>query len=198
MVHLLNEIRLCELFGIHTDEKLPANNEFSDNLKEASDEYVNYIMDLVFEIRKRCKDPVNLIEQKVDFSNFVPDGFGTCDALIIEDRVMHVIDYKNGAGVKVSSEKNLQMMLYSLGALNLFSCLYDTPKISMTIFQPRIGNISTYEMNMDELLDWVKNFLDARAKLAFEGKGEFISGERCKFCKVRFSSVRLEHLKTSN
>ena len=197
MVHLLNEIRLCELLGIHTDEKLPTDFEYSEELKEASDEYVNYIMDLITEIKQRCNDPVILIEQKVDFSNFVPEGFGTCDCLIIEDGVMHVIDYKNGAGVKVSCEKNQQMMLYSIGALNLFSCLYDTPKISMTIFQPRIGNISTYEMSRNELLEWAKNFLAPRAKLAFEGKGEFVPGEHCRFCKARVKCTAraLENLK---
>lgn len=186
MVHLMNEIRLCELLGLPCDEKLPTDFEFTDDMKAASDEYVNYIMDLIAEIKKTCKDPVVLIEQKVDVSNFIPEGYGTVDCLIVADGVMHVIDYKNGSGVKVECERNPQMMIYSIGGLNLFSCLYDTPRISMTIFQPRIGNISTYEMTRDELLDWANNYLAPRAKLAFEGKGEFYpSADTCRFCKAK-------------
>lgn len=197
MVHLLNEIRLSELLGLKCDEKLPIDFEYSGELKEASDEYVAYIMELVSEIKKTCKDPVVLVEQKVDFSNYVPGGYGTADFIAIADGKLYVIDYKNGAGVKVSCEKNPQMMLYALGALNLFSCLYDTPEISMTIFQPRIGNISTYEMKRDELLSWATSVLAPRAKLAFEGKGEFVPGEHCRFCKakIKCTARALENLK---
>ncbi len=95
------------------------------------------------------------------------------------------MDYKNGSGVKVDSTKNPQMMLYALGALNLFDCLYDITHVSMTIFQPRIGNVSTYEMEKSELLDWANNYLVPRAKLAFEGKGEFVPGDHCRFCKCK-------------
>lgn len=197
MVHLLNEIRISELLGLKCDEKLPTDFEFSEELKEASDEYVSYIMELVAEIKKTCKDPVILIEQKVDFSNYVPSGYGTADFLAIADGKLYVVDYKNGAGVKVPCEKNPQMMLYALGALNLFSCLYDTPEISMTIFQPRMSNISTYEMKRDDLLEWATTVLAPRAKLAFEGKGEFIPGEHCRFCKakVKCTARALENLK---
>lgn len=197
MVHLLNEIRLSELLGLRCDEKFPTDFEYSAELKEASDEYVAYIMELVAEIKKTCKDPVMLVEQKVDFSNYVPQGYGTADFIAIADGKLYVIDYKNGAGVKVSCERNPQMMLYALGALNLFSCLYDTPEISMTIFQPRIGNISTYEMKRDDLLEWAAKVLAPRAKLAFEGKGEFVPGEHCRFCKakVKCTARALENLK---
>ena len=185
VVHQMCEIKLCKALGLECDEKLPDDFEITIEMEESSDSYVQYILDLLEEIKTKCPDPIVLVEQHLDFSNYVPDGFGTGDCVIIADGLIHIVDYKNGSGVKVDSTKNPQMMLYALGALNLFDCLYDITHVSMTIFQPRIGNISTYEMEKSELIDWANNYLVPRAKLAFEGKGEFVPGEHCRFCKCK-------------
>ncbi len=185
MVHLMCEIKLCKALGLPCDEKLPQDFEITQEMEDSSDAYVEYILDILGEIKKTCKDPVVLIEQRLDFSNYVPEGYGTGDCVIVADGIIHIIDYKNGSGVKVDSYENPQMKLYALGALNLLDCLYNINTVSMTIFQPRIANISTYEMEKDKLIEWANNVLVPRAKLAYEGKGEFVPGDHCRFCKCK-------------
>ena len=126
-----------------------------------------------------------LIEQRLDFSRWVEDGFGTGDCVIVADETLQVIDYKHGVGVLVSAEKNPQMMCYALGALELFDGLYDIKEVRMTIFQPRRENVSTCTMAKEELLAWAEEVLKPTAALAYEGKGEFKAGEHCRFCKVK-------------
>ena len=126
-----------------------------------------------------------LIEQRLDFSEYVPHGFGTGDCVIVADENLTVIDYKHGLGVLVEAENNPQMMCYALGALNLFDALYDINTISMTIFQPRRENISTYTITKEELMQWAENVLKPAAELAINGKGEFKAGSHCQFCKVK-------------
>ena len=99
------------------------------------------------EASRTCSDPKVLIEQRVDFSRWVPEGFGTADCVIIADGTLRVVDYKHGLGVLVEAEMNPQMMCYALGALEIFDALYDISKISMTIYQPRRENISTFEIS---------------------------------------------------
>lgn len=185
MVHLMCEIKLCKALGLPCDEKLPQDFEITQEMEDSSDAYVEYILDILGEIKKTCKDPVVLVEQRLDFSNYVPEGYGTGDCVIVADGIIHIIDYKNGSGVKVDSYENPQMKLYALGALNLLDCLYNINTVSMTIFQPHIANISTYEMEKDKLIEWANNVLVPRAKLAYEGKGEFVPGDHCRFCKCK-------------
>lgn len=104
-------------------------------------------MELLEEAKQTCSDPVVLIEQRVDFSRWVEQGFGTSDAILISDGTMHVIDYKHGLGILVSAEDNPQMKCYALGALELFDDIYDIDTVSMTIYQPRRQNISTCEVS---------------------------------------------------
>lgn len=134
---------------------------------------------------KTCKDPVVLIEQRLDFSRFVKDGFGTGDCVIIADGTLDIVDYKHGKGVEVSSVENPQMMLYALGALELFDGIYDIDTVRMTIFQPRRDNVSVCIMSKDDLLQWAYNDLTYKAKLAYEGGGEFACGDWCRFCKAK-------------
>ena len=126
-----------------------------------------------------------MVEQHLDFSKWVPDGFGTGDCVIVADGTLSIIDLKYGKGVEVNAENNSQLLLYSLGALELFDGIYDIDTISMTIFQPRRYNISTYTISKDELLSWAEVVLVPAAKLAAKGEGNFKAGEHCRFCKVR-------------
>lgn len=125
--------------------------------------------------------PSLLLEQRVDFSDWVPDGFGTCDCILIEGDKLTIIDYKYGKGVAVSAENNPQMRLYALGALNDFGFAYDVATVSMHIYQPRIGNISTEELTVEELLAWAKSIKPIAQKAA-KGKGTYKAGTHCKFC----------------
>lgn len=153
-------------------------------MEECSDDYRDYIMDLVGEAKKTCKDPITLVEQHLDFSCYVPDGFGTGDFLLVADKTLNVVDFKYGRGVAVYADHNPQMMLYSLGALNLFDCLYDVETVTMTIFQPRLQSVSTWSIKAKELYLWAEEELKLKAELAAKGEGAFISGSWCRFCKA--------------
>ena len=158
---------------------------YSEEMQSFAEEYCSYVMEQYAKAKEYCKDPAIFIEQKLDFSRWVEDGFGTGDCVIIADEVLHIIDYKHGLGVLVESEGNTQMMCYALGALDAFDDLYDIERIEMTIFQPRRDNISTSSMSRKDLLDWAEMVLAPTAALAYEGKGEFKAGDHCQFCKAK-------------
>ena len=163
----------------------PTSDYWTDKMEEFTDDYRDFIMDLVGQAKLTCKDPVTLIEQHLDFSCYVPDGFGTGDFLLVADKELNVVDFKYGRGVAVYADHNPQMMLYALGALNLFDCLYDIEQVTMTIFQPRLSSISTWTISAEELYKWAEEVLKPKAELAAKGEGEFISGSWCRFCKAR-------------
>lgn len=183
--HELCEYKVRRLLG--EDVKNPTENlDFYDSeMEECSENYVQYIAEILADVKQKCTDPITLVEQRLDFSKFVPEGFGTGDCVIVADDVLHVIDFKYGRGVEVSAENNPQMKLYALGALELFNSLYDIKKISMSIFQPRLNNISKFEIDKAALLDWAENTLKPIAELAAKGEGGFKAGEHCRFCKVK-------------
>lgn len=163
----------------------PTSEYWTDEMEEFTDDYRDYIMDLVGQAKQHCKDPVTLIEQHLDFSCYVPDGFGTGDFLLVADKELNVVDFKYGRGVAVYADHNPQMMLYALGALNLFDCLYDIEQVTMTIFQPRLSSISTWTISTEELYHWAEDVLKPKAELAAKGEGDFVSGSWCRFCKAR-------------
>lgn len=163
----------------------PASDYWTDEMEETTSDYRDYIMDLVGQAKQHCKNPVTLIEQHLDFSCYVPDGFGTGDFLLVADKELNVVDFKYGRGVAVYADHNPQMMLYALGALNLFECLYDIEKVTMTIFQPRLSSISTWTISTEELYQWAEEVLKPKAELAAKGEGDFVSSSWCRFCKAR-------------
>lgn len=183
--HNLCEYKVEKALG--RDPNDPTDNlEFFDSeMANCTDEYCSYVMEQFAEAKKHCKDPTVLIEQHLDFSKWVPDGFGTGDCVIVADDVLHIIDFKYGLGVLVDAYDNPQMMCYALGAVDLYDGIYDIETVKMTIFQPRRDNVSTYEMGKEELLKWAENTLAPTAKLAYEGGGEFKAGDHCQFCKVK-------------
>ena len=119
------------------------------------------------------------------FTAFIPEGFGTGDVVIIADHTLDFTDLKYGKGVPVSAQENKQMMLYALGALHEFGYMYDIRKVRMTIYQPRLDSISTYELTVEELMDWAHNELKPKAQLAFAGEGEYAPGDACRFCRAK-------------
>ena len=181
--HELSEYKLRKYLGINTER--PVSEFDNEELDQYTDVYVNFAIELIDEIRTNCKDPVILIEQRLDYSCYVPEGFGTGDLLIVADENLDIVDLKYGRGIAVSAENNPQMKLYAIGALNLFDSLYDIKRVRMTIVQPRLESISTHEMLTEDLLSWAENELKPKADLAFKGEGEFLSGEHCRFCRVR-------------
>ena len=126
-----------------------------------------------------------LLEERFDFSRWVPEGFGTGDAVIIASGVANVIDLKFGKGVAVEAEGNTQMMLYALGAIDLYDCLYEIKQITMTIVQPRLDSVSSETLSVSKLLEWGEDVVKPVARVAYDGKGIFQSGDHCQFCKAR-------------
>lgn len=163
----------------------PTSDYWTDEMEECTDNYRDYIMDLVLTAQQHCSDPIALVEQHLDFSCYVPDGFGTGDFLLIADGELNIVDLKYGRGVAVYAERNPQMMLYALGALLQYDCLYDIEKVTMTIYQPRLSNVSAWEISAKELYDWAEKEVKPKAELAAAGKGEFSPGPWCRFCKAR-------------
>ena len=162
----------------------PVSKYDSDEMEMYTDSYVEFVLEQIEVAKQHCTDPFVLIEQRLDFSCYVPDGFGTGDCLIVADKLLHIIDFKYGLGVLVEAEENPQMMLYALGALRLFDALYDIDTISMSIFQPRRENVSTWTITVAELEEWAEKTLRPKAELAFKGEGEFNPGPWCTFCKA--------------
>ncbi|MFZ3578828.1 DUF2800 domain-containing protein [Virgibacillus sp. DJP39] len=166
-------------------KQMKQNEFYSSEIEQAVQTYVDVVTEKMNEARALCKDPLILIEEKVDFSPWVPAAFGTGDVILIYGDRLEVIDLKGGKGVKVSAVENPQMRLYALGALNNFGVLYDIQNVLMTVVQPRLDNISTDEMQVDELLEWAEEVVKPKAELAFKGEGDFIAGDHCRFCKVK-------------
>jgi hypothetical protein len=158
---------------------------YSSEMEEFLQIYVDLAIEKINEARAHTKDPVVMIEMRLDYSPWVPEGFGTGDLVLVADEVLEIVDLKFGKGIKVSAVDNPQMRLYALGALNQYDCLYDIEKVKATICQPRLDNISTEELEVQELLDWAEKEVRPKAELAFKGEGAFQSGEHCVFCKVK-------------
>jgi hypothetical protein len=183
--HSLCEFRLKQALGIPADDPIEGLSWYNEEMEDCATSYASYVAELLEVAKQTCKDPTVMIEQRVDFSRWVAEGFGTADCIVIADDVMNIVDYKHGKGVEVSADSNPQMMLYALGALELFDGIYDIDKICMTIYQPRKSNISVFDIKKADLLAWAQNELMQKAKLAYEGQGEFHCGEWCRFCKAK-------------
>ena len=180
--HALSEHKLKK--ALHIRSKRPISEYDSDEMEECTDAYVDFVMEQVELARNFCNDPIILIEKRLDFSCYVPDGFGTGDCLIISDDRLHIVDFKYGMGVLVDAVDNPQMKLYALGALEIYESLYDINEVSMTIFQPRRENVSTWTVPVEELKCWAEEELKPKAVKAYNGEGEYIPGEWCTFCKA--------------
>lgn len=166
-------------------KKIQENKLYSADMPDYVQTYVDTCLERVSEAKATTPDALFKIEQRLDFSEWVPDGFGTGDFVIIADGTMEVCDLKYGKGVPVSANNNKQMMLYALGAIAEFNFLYDIQKVRMTIIQPRLDNISTFEVTTEDLLKWAEDYVRPRAELAIKGKGEFCAGDHCKFCRAK-------------
>lgn len=183
--HELCEYKLKKALGQRAKNPTENLTWYNEEMEECASGYAEYVMKLIAQAKKNCADPVVLIEQRLDYSKYVTDGFGTGDCVIIADGTLNIVDYKHGKGVEVSALDIPQMKLYALGALEIFDSIYDIENITMTIYQPRIANISTCSIPRDKLIDWAENVLKPTAELAFNGKGEFRCGDWCRFCKAR-------------
>lgn len=165
-------------------KKAPKLDDYSTEMIEAVNRYVDICEEKVNEARARSSDAEVMIEARLDFSRWVPDGFGTGDMVIVADGILEVIDLKYGKGVPVSAVENTQMRLYALGAYDINEFLYDVKSVRMTIVQPRLDSVSTDEMALEELIDWGEE-IKPIAQRAFNGEGNCTPCDYCNFCKAR-------------
>ena len=163
----------------------PVSDYYTEELLEAVDDYVEFVTGEIEQARLECRDPVFAVEQRIDASEYVEGCFGTADMVIITDKVVHIIDLKLGKGVPVYAEENPQLMIYGLGVLSMAEMLYDPKIVRLTIYQPRIGNSSTWDIAPEELKKWGTEVLRPRGAMALMGVGEYAAGSWCRFCKAR-------------
>ena len=165
--------------------KLRMDERYRPVMEEHADTMVGYVMEIYDRLADEGRDPMLMSEQRLDFSRWVPDGFGTGDALVVADGVIHVIDYKYGKGVPVFAEGNPQLRLYALGAYEAYDALYDIHEVHTHIVQPRLDSLTSETLTAEELLKWADGYVAPRAQLAISGSGDMHPGEWCRFCKVR-------------
>lgn len=193
-LHELCELKLHRYLGDMASDVIEAqyaehrDSEFyTQEAETVTDEYVAFCVETIEAVKSSCPDPLIMVEHRLDYSEYVPEGYGTGDLVIVADGVIEVIDFKGGRGVRVDAHRNSQLMLYGLGALLEFDPLYDVRNVRVTIVQPRLSNTSTYEIAADELVRWAEKEVRPRALMAYEGKGEFCAGDWCRFCKARYT-----------
>ena len=183
--HALCEFKLKQALGMEAHDPTEDLSYYNQEMEDCATAYAAYVLEQVEAAKETCPDPVVLIEQRVDFSRWVEDGFGTADTIVIADGTLQVIDFKYGLGVLVSAEKNPQLSCYSIGALELFDGIYDIDTVRMVVFQPRRDHLGVYEVSKDDLYRWADEVLKPAADLAFAGDGNFLCGEWCGFCKAK-------------
>lgn len=192
LAHELGEITLRKNLGEYSTrkynselKKIKANELYTADMPDYVDLYVTTCMEKLAEAKESTPDAVAVVEQRLDFSRWVPEGFGTGDFVIIADGTMEICDLKYGKGVQVSAVGNKQMRLYALGAISQFEFLYDIQRVKMTIIQPRLDSISTDEITVEELMYWAEYEVKPIAEKAIKGEGEFSAGDHCKFCRAK-------------
>lgn len=197
--HALCEEKLHRLLGNEDAassayyEQITCNRDkwYCTEMESCTDEYVSIVWNKYQEALKTTSDALLFIERQLSFEQWIPQSFGTADAIIIADGLMEVIDFKYGRGVEVSAVENTQMMIYALGAIAEFEDMYNIRDCRMTIIQPRMANTSEYEQSVEDLTEWSKKVLMPAAALAWKGKGEQKAGEWCRFCKIKATCSKL-------
>lgn len=193
--HALAELKLRHENGEYNDflykqmhdelaAKITAKGYDLKAMERFTNDYVDVVMERLFSARKVCPDAKLIVEQHLDFSPWVPHGFGTGDACIVSDAILDVIDLKYGQGIPVSAENNPQPRLYGLGAVNEFGVLYSFPTVRTTIVQPRLSSVSTETLTRAELLEWGES-IKPKADMAWRGEGEYATGDHCRFCAAK-------------
>lgn len=188
--HELAELQLMKRFKLlatrAVNSRLKLFKETNSYYDQSMEDYVSLYCDLVEERVNQYENAVVELEQRVDFTKWVPEGFGTSDVVVLSDQTIEIIDLKYGKGVPVDAYLNPQLMLYALGAVDKYDIIYEFETVRMTIIQPRLDNISTFEIEKEELMYWADNYVAPRAVQAWEGIGEWkITDDVVKFSKVR-------------
>jgi hypothetical protein len=178
----LNEMTLFDWQDFQA--ALKVSEYYSSEMEDFVQVHIDYVLEQFTEAKRKTPDAILLIEQKVDITHLIEEGFGTCDVIIIADGTLEVIDLKYGLGVRVSADDNSQLKLYGSGALEAYDLMYDIHTVKLTITQPRMDSISSWEISAEDLRQWGEEVVKPKAQIAYAGEGEQVTGEWCKFCKA--------------
>jgi hypothetical protein len=161
--------------------KMKKHDLYQEEMLKHTDTYLEYLKEITLSL---ASPPYVAVEKRINYNSYAPEGFGTVDCLIVGGDTLYVTDFKYGKGVPVSAEDNSQMKLYALGAYLEYSFLYPISKVHLAIIQPRLNSISEHSLTLDELLAWGDE-IKPLAQKAFNGEGEFVPGDHCKFCRAK-------------
>lgn len=190
LAHAYCALKLKQFLRLDTSHEVAEIEQLKEKyhtgeMDEHTDTYYTLVLEKFTAARAKTKDAQLLVETRLDFSKYIPQAFGTADASIIADGLLEIVDFKYGKGVRVEADNNPQMMIYALGAYEAFSFEYNISRIRMTIVQPRLDNLSEFEMSVADLLKWANEELMPKAEEAYRGDGAQAPGEWCRFCKVK-------------
>ena len=174
--------------GINEFRFKALRNELGDipkDMEQATDSYCDIVMEKYLSAKEADPGAQLYLEQRLDYSAWVPSGFGTGDCIIVSDSLLEVCDYKHGKGIPVDAVGNPQLRLYGLGAMERFGRLYDFQSVRMTIIQPRLDSVSEETLTCEDLTSWAAEEVVEEAKQAWTGSGEFAPGEHCRFCAAK-------------
>ncbi len=180
--HELAEYRLRRALGEKV--KKPKSKWHDEEMETLTGKYADYVLDVFEKAKENCADAQLLVEQKLDLTPLLPEGFGTADAVILADNTAHIIDLKYGRGVLVNAEGNPQMRIYALGMLYEYDGIYDISRVTTTVYQPRRGNVESDEISRDDLLKWAQEEVKPVVEKIESKQTEFVPGEWCRFCKI--------------
>lgn len=181
--HALAEHLIKKYMKIRSNR--PTSDYYTDELVESVEDYVSYVVEQLENVKNAYPMYIAAVEQRVDVSNYVADCFGTADMVIASPDTLHIIDLKLGKGVPVYADNNTQLMIYALGVLETVEPIFDIETVELTIHQPRLQNISTWEISVADLKAWGNDVLKPRGAMALSGEGEFAVGEHCRFCRAK-------------
>lgn len=192
LAHEFGDLNLKKAAGHITEsvfdeeiKELKKHPLYSAEMEGEVDKYVTYVLEAFGVAKQKTPDAVLMIEERLDFSHLVEQGFGTGDAGIIADGILEIIDLKYGKGIRVEAEENPQLMLYGSGALRSFDLMYDIHTVKMTIVQPRLDHVSSWEIPVNDLISWGEKTVKPAAAKAYKGEGVQKAGDHCKWCKVK-------------
>lgn len=166
-------------------KRIRGHELYTDEMEDQVEKYTSYVLQQWQAAKREDKDALLLVEQRVDYSHWVPGGFGTGDATIVANKFLEVVDLKYGKGVAVEADDNPQLKLYGLGTLFKHEVMWDIHTVRLTIVQPRLDSISSWPIQVDKLEDWAENEVAPKAKMAWEGKGDLNPGDHCRWCKAK-------------
>lgn len=187
MAHSLAEAKLRHHYNQISRDEYRREYEIIKATPYFNEEFESYVDNYVLYVRSQIGEGDRpLFEQRVDYSDWAPDGFGTADVVILSKHRVRVIDLKFGKGIAVEAKDNTQLRLYALGAWSKFQEEYpDIQEVEYTIVQPRLESITTDGTSLTKLLDWANYFVKPKAKRAWAGAGEFVPGDHCQFCRAK-------------